>query len=170
MLNSGQIRTQSDDLRPFMLPHSWEVALSSLLFPSAGSLGHDRQIFLVKGAKKSGKSTFSRTLLNRLLTLYATLPVRVCAHHLKFGSRYRKVAFLECDVGQSEFTPGGMVSLNVVSKYTFGMLVDLNPSHTNAHLHQDHRGHILVSRTWRTTWGQTHPRILRLTIWRPSVH
>lgn len=36
-------------------------------------------------------------------------------------SRYQKVAFLECDVGQSEFTPGGMVSLNVVSSHVFGM-------------------------------------------------
>jgi polynucleotide 5'-hydroxyl-kinase GRC3/NOL9 len=35
-------------------------------------------------------------------------------------SRYRRVAFLECDLGQSEFTPGGMVSLNVVESPIFG--------------------------------------------------
>ena len=34
--------------------------------------------------------------------------------------RYRYVAFLECDLGQSEFTPGGMVALNVVSQPLFG--------------------------------------------------
>ena len=34
--------------------------------------------------------------------------------------RYQRVAFLECDLGQSEFTPGGMVALNVVSSPLFG--------------------------------------------------
>lgn len=35
-------------------------------------------------------------------------------------SRYRRVAFLECDLGQSEFTPGGLVALNLVENYAFG--------------------------------------------------
>lgn len=35
-------------------------------------------------------------------------------------SRYRRVAFLECDLGQSEFTPGGLVALNIVENYAFG--------------------------------------------------
>jgi polynucleotide 5'-hydroxyl-kinase GRC3/NOL9 len=30
------------------------------------------------------------------------------------------VAFLECDIGQSEFTPGGMVALNIVERPIFG--------------------------------------------------
>ena len=34
--------------------------------------------------------------------------------------RYENVAFLECDLGQSEFTPGGMVSLHVLSQPVFG--------------------------------------------------
>lgn len=41
------------------------------------------------------------------------------AHFLHF-SRYRRVAFLECDLGQSEFTPGGMVALHLVENYVFG--------------------------------------------------
>ena len=34
--------------------------------------------------------------------------------------RYRRVAFLECDPGQSEFTPAGMVALNIVERPVFG--------------------------------------------------
>ena len=36
------------------------------------------------------------------------------------SSRYRKVAWLECDLGQSEFTPGGMVALNIILSPIFG--------------------------------------------------
>ena len=35
-------------------------------------------------------------------------------------SRFHRVAYLECDLGQSEFTPGGMVSLNVLEQPVFG--------------------------------------------------
>ncbi|KAJ7504377.1 hypothetical protein B0H11DRAFT_2350036 [Mycena galericulata] len=85
----------SKDIQPFFLPLTWEVALDSLSHSACG-------VYLVKGHKKSGKSTFARTLLNRLL------------------SRYRKVAFLECDLGQSEFTPGGLVALNIIESPVFG--------------------------------------------------
>lgn len=33
---------------------------------------------------------------------------------------YQTVAFLECDLGQSEFTPAGMVSLHLISRPAFG--------------------------------------------------
>lgn len=39
-------------------------------------------------------------------------------------SRYQKVAFLECDIGQSEFTPGGLVSLHLVSEPILGEFSD----------------------------------------------
>ncbi|KAF8654881.1 hypothetical protein AX16_003342 [Volvariella volvacea WC 439] len=87
---------QLKDTHPFVSPDSWTTALKSLTESS------DAGIYLVKGAKRSGKSSFSRLLLNRLLT------------------RYKRVAFLECDLGQSEFTPAGMVALNVISKHIFG--------------------------------------------------
>lgn len=38
-----------------------------------------------------------------------------------YPHRYRRVAFLECDLGQSEFTPAGMVALTIVDKPLFGM-------------------------------------------------
>lgn len=57
---------------------------------------------LVCGARNTGKSSFSRFLVNSLLT------------------RHDSVAFLECDIGQSEFTPPGLVSLNVVHEPLLG--------------------------------------------------
>ncbi|CED84194.1 polynucleotide 5-hydroxyl-kinase grc3 [Phaffia rhodozyma] len=57
---------------------------------------------LVKGPKRAGKSGFSRLLANRLL------------------GTYRRVAFLETDLGQSEFGPEGSISLVVVEKPLLG--------------------------------------------------
>ncbi|KAJ7247643.1 hypothetical protein B0H12DRAFT_739265 [Mycena haematopus] len=89
------ITQPSKDIQPFILPATWEIALNSISDSARG-------IYLIKGHKKSGKSSFARTLLNRLLC------------------RYSKVAFLECDLGQSEFTPGGLVALNIIQRPVFG--------------------------------------------------
>jgi polynucleotide 5'-hydroxyl-kinase GRC3/NOL9 len=59
-------------------------------------------VAIVKGPKRSGKSTFAREALNRLLT------------------RYESVAYLDCDLGQSEFGPGGTVGLYIVDKPLLG--------------------------------------------------
>lgn len=75
-------------------PQVWEDCLNNLR--------KDVDIMCVMGARNTGKSTFARYALNSLL------------------STYQKVAFLECDPGQSEFTPPGMVSLNIVSKPCIG--------------------------------------------------
>jgi polynucleotide 5'-hydroxyl-kinase GRC3/NOL9 len=56
----------------------------------------------VKGPKGSGKSTFTRMLVNRLLL------------------RHKQVAYLDCDTGQTEFTPPGMVSLHILSEPIHG--------------------------------------------------
>ncbi|KAF9457216.1 hypothetical protein BDZ94DRAFT_1176032 [Collybia nuda] len=93
------IAEQTRDVQVFSLPVSWDLALPPPpTEPSDTPVG----VHLVKGPKRSGKSTFARTLVNTLLT------------------QYQRVAFLECDLGQSEFTPGGMVALNVVHKSLFG--------------------------------------------------
>ncbi|KAF8271674.1 hypothetical protein EI94DRAFT_1796800 [Lactarius quietus] len=91
-------------LRAFRLLPSWEVALSAPLFSLANETVEFSKlpVLLVKGQKNSGKSTFARTLVNGLI------------------SRYRRVAFLECDIGQSEFTPGGMVAMNIIDRPIFG--------------------------------------------------
>ncbi|PWN49038.1 hypothetical protein IE53DRAFT_318327, partial [Violaceomyces palustris] len=61
-----------------------------------GAVDEEPIVVLVRGSKRVGKSTFSRLLLNRLLS--------------QGGG---KVAFLELDLGQSEFSPPGSVSLHV---------------------------------------------------------
>lgn len=104
------------------MPRSWETVLSSSLqaLPVAEHVSTKPMINLVRGPKNSGKSTFARTLLNRLsircASLYTTghliIYIALC--------RYRRVAFLECDLGQSEFTPGGVVALTVINQPVFG--------------------------------------------------
>ncbi|KAJ7066642.1 hypothetical protein C8F01DRAFT_712278 [Mycena amicta] len=85
----------SKDLQPLFLSPTWKKALDR-------TYESKDPIILVKGQKNAGKSTFARALLNRL------------------SSRYRRIAYLECDLGQSEFTPGCMVALNVVENPVFG--------------------------------------------------
>lgn len=90
------------DVLPFVLPESWSIALSAAETSPSSADPIPVSVYVVKGPKKSGKSTFARTLLNRLL------------------ARFQRVAYLECDVGQSEFTPGGLVALNVIHNPVFG--------------------------------------------------
>lgn len=90
------------DVLPFVLPGSWSIALSAAETLPSSSDPVPLSVYVVKGPKKSGKSTFARTLLNRLL------------------AKFQRVAYLECDVGQSEFTPGGLVALNVIDSPVFG--------------------------------------------------
>ncbi|KAF8607773.1 hypothetical protein BDV93DRAFT_541952 [Ceratobasidium sp. AG-I] len=103
------LKTEPQNDAVFYLPHDWETAMNRITSPTSDhgsniSNGHehDAPVVLVRGGKNSGKSTFSRTLANRLT------------------NSYQRVAFIECDLGQSEFTPGGMVSLNVLTSPIFG--------------------------------------------------
>ncbi|KAJ9092435.1 hypothetical protein QFC21_006817 [Naganishia friedmannii] len=59
-------------------------------------------IALVKGAKRSGKSTFTREIVNRLLR------------------KYERVAYLDTDLGQSEFGTGGTVGLYILEQPLLG--------------------------------------------------
>ncbi|GLT50468.1 hypothetical protein SLA2020_239540 [Shorea laevis] len=79
------------------IPEEWSEAADSIAFDSVTS---PPPIAFICGAKNSGKTTFSRHLLNILL------------------QRYRRVAYLDTDVGQSEFTAPGFLSLTVVDKMT----------------------------------------------------
>lgn len=53
-------------------------------------------IVFVCGAKDSGKSTYLRYLINRCLSSSTHSP---------------QITFLDCDIGQSEFTPSGSISI-----------------------------------------------------------
>jgi polynucleotide 5'-hydroxyl-kinase GRC3/NOL9 len=66
------------------------------------------------GGKGAGKSTFSRYLVNRLLSSPRRCPL----------------AYIETDVGQSEFTPSGIVSLHIMSP-TVGSSYLLGPASTH---------------------------------------
>ncbi|KAE8670783.1 Polynucleotide 5'-hydroxyl-kinase NOL9 [Hibiscus syriacus] len=79
------------------LPEEWSEAADSIAYDSVTS---PPPLSLICGAKNSGKTTLSRHLLNVLL------------------QRYVKVAYLDTDVGQPEFTVPGFVSLTVVDKIT----------------------------------------------------
>ncbi|CAH2319691.1 polynucleotide 5 -hydroxyl-kinase NOL9 isoform X1 [Pelobates cultripes] len=63
---------------------------------------HGCPIILVCGPKNVGKSTFNRYLINQLL------------NHIP------SVGYLDCDLGQTEFTPPGCVSLMNITKPVFG--------------------------------------------------
>jgi len=103
------------------MPLSWSSSLAKIPVPP----DHSNPTFLIKGPKRNGKSTFARTLLNKLLM-----------HH-------KRVAFLDCDPGQSEFTPAGFVSLHVVAQPIFG------PPYT--HLVLPFRAHFIASTTPKTS-------------------
>ncbi|KAJ3695017.1 hypothetical protein LUZ60_000394 [Juncus effusus] len=79
------------------IPSSWEekadtIAYDSCTFPPP--------IILICGPGNTGKSIFSRLLLDTLL------------------KRYEKVGYLDTDVGQPEFTTPGCVSFHIVENQT----------------------------------------------------
>ena len=81
---------------------SWETAFNN---PSLSEEIYEPPVILIKGPKMTGKSTVARTLLNTLL------------------NKYKRVALLDCDIGQTEFTPPGIVSLNLVETPLLGMFL-----------------------------------------------
>ncbi|XP_051947607.1 polynucleotide 5'-hydroxyl-kinase NOL9-like [Xyrauchen texanus] len=84
-----------------VMSFSYREALSSLLSAWAGEFD-SCPIILVCGGKNSGKSTFNRHLINSLLNHTAS------------------VEYLECDLGQTEFTPPGCLSLCTVTEPLLG--------------------------------------------------
>ncbi|KAG8883466.1 Polynucleotide 5'-hydroxyl-kinase grc3 [Tulasnella sp. 331] len=128
------VYSAANNLQPFTFTPEWKRALDEVAPPTSDSLSHTSTaiprplVAMVKGPKRTGKSTFARTLLNRLCCWY------------------RQVAFLDCDLGQSEFSPGGMVSLHVVSHPVFG------PPFT--HLQRPYMAHYIGSITPRSAPSQ----------------
>ncbi|KAH9936896.1 uncharacterized protein BXZ73DRAFT_89349 [Epithele typhae] len=95
---------RTPDVFPFVVPPSWEEAIGSVLPGMAENCATsaNRQVYLVKGPKNAGKSSFAKLAVNKLL------------------GRFQRVAYLECDLGQSEFTPGGMVAIHILESPVFG--------------------------------------------------
>ncbi|CAM9445586.1 unnamed protein product [Laminaria digitata] len=92
-------------LRPFAVAQDWTEAADAVLAapPSTDGSG----LVLVCGAKGVGKSSMCRFLVNRLL------------------GRHPTVAYMDCDLGQPEFTPPGQVSLHLLDAPVVG------PPHAN---------------------------------------
>ncbi|KAL4623755.1 polynucleotide 5'-hydroxyl-kinase NOL9 [Arapaima gigas] len=81
---------------------SYRDALTTLVNACAGEESEGCPIILVCGARNTGKSTFNRHLINTLL------------------NHTSSVDYLECDLGQTEFTPPGCLSLSTVTKPLLG--------------------------------------------------
>lgn len=84
-----------------VVPPDWDSAVSTV------SSHPTPPVVVVCGPKNSGKSTFSRVLLNALLP------------------RHGKVAYLDTDVGQPEFGPPGCLSFHVLDEAIADLM---NPS------------------------------------------
>ncbi|PWY91003.1 hypothetical protein BO70DRAFT_307454 [Aspergillus heteromorphus CBS 117.55] len=103
--------TSADDslkrhLRPLHLEKQWSAAIKSL------SQRGGRLKTLICGPKGSGKSTFSRYLLNHLLSPAPQTETNYC--------NADGVAFLDLDPGQPEFAPMGQVYLVHLRSPVFG--------------------------------------------------
>ncbi|KAI8367514.1 uncharacterized protein BYT42DRAFT_129126 [Radiomyces spectabilis] len=87
-------------LKAIQIPVSWSTQTKHILSSST-----DRPkpgVSVVCGSQKMGKSSFARYLTNRLLDVH------------------RRVAFLEADLGQTEFTAPGMIALHVLDQPILG--------------------------------------------------
>ncbi|CAB1116186.1 unnamed protein product [Ectocarpus sp. CCAP 1310/34] len=102
------VTTEAAGLRPLTIPQDWANAIDAVLAsPPRPAGGFRIDSVLVCGAKGVGKSTLCRFLANRML------------------GRHREVAYMDCDLGQPEFTPPGQVSLHLLNTPVVG------PPHAN---------------------------------------
>jgi energy-coupling factor transporter ATP-binding protein EcfA2 len=89
-------------LQPLKVSSEWSAAADRV-----SALSSPGSVAAVVGAKGAGKSTLLRYLVNRLLL------------------RHQEVWVLDGDVGQAEFTPGGLLSVTSVTRPVLG------PPHTH---------------------------------------
>ncbi|KAJ1955791.1 Polynucleotide 5'-hydroxyl-kinase grc3, partial [Linderina pennispora] len=93
------------DLQLLQTPRDWQETLE-LVSTAVPQLDKEfnpiSPVLVVAGGQNQGKSTFSRMLINRLL------------------SRYGKLFYLETDLGQSELAPPGALTLTMISAPLLG--------------------------------------------------
>ncbi|EFA81806.1 NUC156 family protein [Heterostelium album PN500] len=85
-------------VKPLIIPNHWDQFIADKLL----DVKQQSPIIMTCGNKDIGKSTFNRTVVNRLL------------------SKYRYVLYLDSDVGQSEFAPNALITLNMLSEPLLG--------------------------------------------------
>ncbi|KAI7755958.1 hypothetical protein M8C21_025008 [Ambrosia artemisiifolia] len=94
------MEVEESEATDIYIPDDWSQATHTIISSSSSSSGggngsHPLTAFIC-GPKNSGKSTFSRHLLHQLLRMH------------------KRVAYLDSDVGQPEFTPPGCLSLTIL--------------------------------------------------------
>ena len=101
---SYQLVTEKQVQSPIVIDDRWTCATKSIIESlrcgtiSTEMIDHGKRI-VVCGAKNVGKSTYAKYLCNSILS-----------------NSFDKVAFLDCDVGQPELSPPGILSLSIISK------------------------------------------------------
>ncbi|KAI5790613.1 hypothetical protein DFH27DRAFT_603036 [Peziza echinospora] len=90
----------------------WKQLLSKLAAPPSDP--SSPPIIILTGSKSTGKSTFSRLLLNSLLTTSSADSGKSTT------TTYSQVAYLDLDPGQPEFSPPGIISLTLHTSPIFG--------------------------------------------------
>lgn len=101
---SFQLLPKKQVQSPMIFDERWNTAANNILNEvsaeklSKEQLGRNR--ILICGAKNVGKSTFAKYLCNRILST----------------NEFETVALLDCDVGQPELSPPGLLSLSILTK------------------------------------------------------
>eukprot|EP00124_Ichthyophonus_hoferi_P002176 Ihof_evm6s138 gene=Ihof_evmTU6s138 len=107
---TAQLLTQSTPgVRAFQAPDQWKSMADELNDYD----GVPRVVLC--GGKDTGKSTLGRYLINGLL------------------NKYPRVAHLECDIGQSEFTPSGLVAITLCTSPSQSFHDFLSPIYQSFH-------------------------------------
>lgn len=105
---AGQLYSTTYSVPTLSIPKSWGTCFEKFgkqadvasSFSSAAP-----PVIVITGSKGTGKSTFARTLVNKLLT---------------FSTPYTSIAYLDCDPGQPEFSPPGFLSLHLLTTIILG--------------------------------------------------
>ncbi|KAI3513435.1 hypothetical protein L1887_20769 [Cichorium endivia] len=98
MAMTSSMEVEESEATNIYIPEEWSEAADTI----ACGVAHTPTIFIC-GPKNSGKSTFSRHLFHVLLR------------------RHKRVAYLDTDVGQPEFTPPGCLSLTILDRETIDL-------------------------------------------------
>eukprot|EP01125_Pyxidicula_operculata_P006050 TRINITY_DN2115_c0_g2_i1.p1 TRINITY_DN2115_c0_g2~~TRINITY_DN2115_c0_g2_i1.p1 ORF type:complete len:932 (-),score=242.71 TRINITY_DN2115_c0_g2_i1:140-2935(-) len=124
------VKNYSDYIQIFQAPPSWTLTTERILHRVHEGIVPKS---LICGDKSSGKSTFSRYLTNFLHNFFP------------------RVAYLDCDLGQSEFSPPGTMSLTI--SHRDQPLFGPPSSHSSQSInHLDHSSTTSVSQSMNTTY------------------
>lgn len=113
--NIAPCKTECHGKDPIPVPNHADPVDVSKENRDNATRGTNRNRILVCGAKGVGKSTYLRYLVNRFLS--ATTNGEKCKKGCNDdNSCVGKVAIIDCDVGQPELSPPGLLSLTIVTK------------------------------------------------------